>query len=469
MRKSPTRRRRLTGLAVSVTTTAGLLFAVPHPASAIPLPTPPPNPTNQQLNSAQAQKDAVASRIGQLSGQIADAQQKLQELRGRSDLAEQKYALKYQQLQIAQQKAAAASVRIAKARQSVVGARTKFTQYVQAQYMDGQPAGMTGVLLSANDPNSLLDQSALLQYQSQSNLTAIDQLQQASVELSNADAAAKVAKQNATSAAAAAKNAQRDAQAALADQQTQTASLQNTMSTAQVQLTSAKSQLATLTGQRAQFNAYLQEVARLQEIARQQKLAHDRAVARQQEIDRQQSEARAQARQRNNNGGSSGGGGSSYSAGPVSSPAPPSGGSWTAAKGRRAAHRALSWLGEPYIWAAGNQYGPTDGGCSDPIAPCGTVGFDCSGLVLFAWGQSWDHFAATQYTQAGGQHPSSDNFKPGDLLFWSGDGTIGGIGHVAIYIGHGDVVQAPQSGDVVKITPWQQVESGYYGATRPLT
>ncbi|MDQ2796726.1 MAG: NlpC/P60 family protein, partial [Actinomycetota bacterium] len=119
--------------------------------------------------------------------------------------------------------------------------------------------------------------------------------------------------------------------------------------------------------------------------------------------------------------------------------------------------------------AAGDQYGPNDGGCSDPIAPCGTVGFDCSGLVLYAWGQNWDHFAATQYTQAGSVHPSSDNFKPGDLLFWSGDGTVGGIGHVAIYIGNGDVVQAPQSGDVIKITPWQQVESGYFGATRPLT
>jgi cell wall-associated NlpC family hydrolase len=131
--------------------------------------------------------------------------------------------------------------------------------------------------------------------------------------------------------------------------------------------------------------------------------------------------------------------------------------------------RAYSLLGEPYIWAGGNQWGPTDGGCTDPVAPCGTQGFDCSGLVLYAWGQPWAHYAATQYSQAGSRHPSPGHFRPGDLLFWSEDGTQSGIGHVAIYIGGGNVIQAPQSGDVVKITPWDQVEAGYYGATRPLT
>ena len=57
---------------------------------------------------------------------------------------------------------------------------------------------------------------------------------------------------------------------------------------------------------------------------------------------------------------------------------------------------------------------------------------------------------------------------PGDLLFWS-DGGQAGIHHVAMYIGNGNVIQAPESGDVIRITPWQQVSSGYYGATRPLT
>jgi cell wall-associated NlpC family hydrolase len=67
----------------------------------------------------------------------------------------------------------------------------------------------------------------------------------------------------------------------------------------------------------------------------------------------------------------------------------------------------------------------------------------------------------------GSYHPGPGNFAKGDLLFWTGGGSE--ISHVAIYIGNGNVVQAPQSGDIVKVTPWNQVESGYYGATRPLT
>ena len=69
---------------------------------------------------------------------------------------------------------------------------------------------------------------------------------------------------------------------------------------------------------------------------------------------------------------------------------------------------------------------------------------------MYAWGPylSMDHYAATQYTQAGSYHPSTSNLMPGDLVFWSSDGTIGGIHHVAIYIGGGNVIQAPQSGGV---------------------
>jgi cell wall-associated NlpC family hydrolase len=62
-----------------------------------------------------------------------------------------------------------------------------------------------------------------------------------------------------------------------------------------------------------------------------------------------------------------------------------------------------------------------------------------------------------------------NTLQPGDLVFWSKDGTVNGIGHVAVYIGNAEVVQAPHSGDVVRVTPIYDVESGTMGATRPLT
>jgi cell wall-associated NlpC family hydrolase len=174
--------------------------------------------------------------------------------------------------------------------------------------------------------------------------------------------------------------------------------------------------------------------------------------------------ARANAAHHHHSSGSSSGAVSVVAASPALST-----GHWTAAAGRAAVQRAMTTLGERYIWAGGNRWGPTDGGCTDPIASCGVAGYDCSGLVLYAWNRGWDHYAATQYSQAGSRHPNPGNFKQGDLLFWSSNGTRGGIEHVAIYIGHGDVIQAPQSGDVVRITPWDQVMGGYYGATRPLS
>jgi len=113
---------------------------------------------------------------------------------------------------------------------------------------------------------------------------------------------------------------------------------------------------------------------------------------------------------------------------------------------------AQHYLRVPYVW-----------GGAIPA-----TGFDCSGLVLYAWGIWWQHFAATQYSQAGSYHPSLGNLMPGDLLFFSGDGTVGGIHHVAIAIGGGQMVEAPFSGAFVQtasIFEW----GDFFGATRPLT
>ncbi|HTZ44886.1 MAG TPA: NlpC/P60 family protein [Jatrophihabitans sp.] len=151
----------------------------------------------------------------------------------------------------------------------------------------------------------------------------------------------------------------------------------------------------------------------------------------------------------------------------------PSGGTWTPTIGQAIAARALQWLGWPYTFDGGNAAGPTYGNAVDYDSrnDAHVYGFDCSGLVMYALAP-WlavDHLASDQYTQAGSVHPSVAELQPGDLVFWSDDGTIAGIGHVAIYLGDGQVVQAPYSGAFIEITPLDKVESGYYGATRPLT
>lgn len=148
-------------------------------------------------------------------------------------------------------------------------------------------------------------------------------------------------------------------------------------------------------------------------------------------------------------------------------------GDWTAQRGVRIAKRAVRWLNLPYSFGAGGEDGPSYGVAVDYDSrnDSHVYGFDCSGLTMYALAP-WMHLhhdAATQYTEVGDYHPSIDSLQPGDLVFWSSDGTIAGIGHVAIYVGNGLVVQAPHSGDVVRVTPIYEVEAGTMGATRPLT
>jgi cell wall-associated NlpC family hydrolase len=91
------------------------------------------------------------------------------------------------------------------------------------------------------------------------------------------------------------------------------------------------------------------------------------------------------------------------------------------------------------------------------------VGFDCSGLTQWAWGQAGvgiPRTAAAQYDAI--THIPLSAMHPGDLVFWDEGGTIG---HVAIYIGNGNVIHAPSTGSTVRVQAiWSD---GLVGAGRP--
>ncbi len=108
--------------------------------------------------------------------------------------------------------------------------------------------------------------------------------------------------------------------------------------------------------------------------------------------------------------------------------------------------RAMSQMGVPYSWGGGNAAGPSNGIDSG----AGTVGFDCSGLILYAFagvGIKLPHYSGSQYNM--GRKIPSSQMRRGDVIFYG----PGGSQHVTLYLGNGQMLEAPYTGSHVKISP----------------
>ena len=108
------------------------------------------------------------------------------------------------------------------------------------------------------------------------------------------------------------------------------------------------------------------------------------------------------------------------------------------------------FLGIPYVWAG-----------ADPVH-----GFDCSGLTMYVYGLlgiKLYHYSGYQWYE--GTRVPRNQLQPGDLVFFHMGPN--GPGHEGMYIGGGLFVQAPHTGDVVKISSLDEYAFSYVGAVRP--
>lgn len=120
--------------------------------------------------------------------------------------------------------------------------------------------------------------------------------------------------------------------------------------------------------------------------------------------------------------------------------------------GQAAVALAMNYLGVPYRW-----------GGAVPM-----TGFDCSGLVRFVYAQlgvNLVHYAASQFAAFPKLDPAQ--LAPGDLVFF--EPKADGPGHVAMYIGHDQMIEAPHTGAVVRISSFSGAAAamGFLGAVRP--
>ncbi|MFC5201358.1 C40 family peptidase [Streptomyces kaempferi] len=136
---------------------------------------------------------------------------------------------------------------------------------------------------------------------------------------------------------------------------------------------------------------------------------------------------------------------------------------------------ALSQRGVPYSWGGGNAGGASYGICCSPSGKSGAAvkGFDCSGLTTYAYARAGIRLPRTAASQAGvgSRIPvglGKGALRPGDLVFYAyAPGRDSTIYHVGIYVGSGQMVNAPRPGAVVRLDAVDAM-SGYAGGARLL-
>ena len=122
---------------------------------------------------------------------------------------------------------------------------------------------------------------------------------------------------------------------------------------------------------------------------------------------------------------------------PAPEPEPEPAPSYSGNAASTAINAAMGYIGTPYVWAGES-----------------ASGLDCSGLTMVSYaaaGVYLTHSSRVQYGE--GTQVPLDAAQPGDLVFWSSDGSQSGIYHVAIYLGDDMMIEAPTFGMTVRVTP----------------
>ena len=390
-------------------------------------PTPPPNPSDDDLSRSRQDVNRRADEVARLTGRIAELDERTDELHVQLASQRETAEAALVDLQAAQAAADAAAQRARDARVAtdaatvaIDEARARLDEFVTATYQKGLDTGPLGLLTEATSPEDLVALAEFNDLIARTQLAAQDGLERARVGKANADSAARAAlddakarESDAVTAKSAADDAVAAARAAAQSSADALAAVAAERGQLQGRLDAAEAADAGLRAQRVRFEDWQRRIA--QEQAARERAERDGAAAR----------VAADGR------------------------SAPVGGS---AAVRRVIDRAMSQIGVQYVWGGGTGRGPSTGIPDVFGSPLSRVGFDCSGLMLYAFngaGVTLPRVSRNQF-DAGRKVPISD-IRPGDMVFYQNGGNP--IHHVAMYIGNGKMIEAPYTGADVRVVP----------------
>ena len=385
------------------------------------------------LASAAVVGDVSAQDVGGLQAKADQLAQELDQLETRASQLDEQYLSTGQQLTKVQSEIDQNTAAVVDAQSHMDAARARANSYLVSAYM-GAGSGAQ-LALGTGDPNEAVNQKVLLETLQGDQQQVADDLRAAKMDL--ADRTAELQSSNKELAA------QQDKQQAIrSDLEASVAKQQSLLNGANTELRSAI--------QAEQERRAAEAAARAEAQARQaaaQKAAQQAAAqqAAAQQAAAQQAAAQQPARPTTAGVGKAPKAAAPAPAAPARAPAPaaparapappapkppPAPVSAPNPRAGAAIAAAQSVMGTPYRWGGG-----------------GPGGFDCSGLTSWAWAQAGvglPHSSGAQYGAT--QRVPIDQLQPGDLVFFGSP-----IHHVGLYIGGGQMIHSPHTGDVVRV------------------
>jgi cell wall-associated NlpC family hydrolase len=364
-------------------------------------------PSAAQLAQSKREVAAREHQVRVLAHKVGVAQASLQQLNVQAEVAFEAYNEAKVKLATARRAVHTAHVVLTGANVQVAKGQRRATNFAKAAYESGGLSRLSAYL-KPGGAAQLVSRVGAIDAISSSEHATLERLQAAQIYQRVVSNQAEAVQGKASRAAAVATRAKTVAQAAVARQTSVLAGLHHQQARLRNLLASAKSQASAL------------EQAHLAALARARRRAAQQATP------------------------------TPPSHSPYSGSSGSTAGTVSATTALAAVHDAESQIGKPYEWGAA---GPST--------------YDCSGLVMWAYAQvgvHLDHWTGDQWNE--GAHVSRTELQPGDLVFFAyNTSDPSTIHHVGLYVGNGQMVDAPYTGVDVRYD--SAFRSDYIGAVRP--